>query len=369
MPRGSLLASANENRFVLRAELSRDGEATVSYAFDVTSRSAYIATEWHGRQGDQLQLRLSFPRLLEPVELAARVEELCAPSGPGAPAAMRVSFEPDPRLDALVARASAASEAALRACRILLVEDNGFIRDVFDYGLRAFCAARGDYTVDHAESVDDAWQRLTSTSYDLAIVDYYLPIALGAELIERARKDQRFANLPIVAVSVGGRDARDASIAAGADLFLDKPLAFRDLFNTLRVLSHSAAADSSSTKKRILVFDDSPLVLEVTRAALESAGFTVAVAEDLATFEQYRDTLDPDLILIDVQMPEAFGDDVVLTLREGHGVRIPILLVSSLEEHELATRAERSRAAGYIPKNAGMTELVRRCKQVLEVAQ
>lgn len=368
MPR-SLLASATDNRFVLRAELSRDGDTAISYAFDITPHSAFVATDWHGSQGDAIALRLSFPRLLEPVELVARIEELCAPSGPGAPGGMRVSFEPNERLDSLLARATDASQAALRACRILLVEDNGFIRDVFDYGLRAFCAARGDYTVDHAESVDDAWQRLTSTSYDLAIVDYYLPIALGAELIERARKDQRFANLPIVAVSVGGRDARDASIAAGADLFLDKPLAFRDLFNTLRVLSHSAAADSSSTKKRILVFDDSPLVLEVTRAALESAGFTVAVAEDLATFEQYRDTLDPDLILIDVQMPEAFGDDVVLTLREGHGVRIPILLVSSLEEHELATRAERSRAAGYIPKNAGMTELVRRCKQVLEVAQ
>jgi DNA-binding response OmpR family regulator len=354
---------------VLRAERSRVGETAISYAYDITPHSVFVATEWDASPGDTIGLRLSFPRLLEPVQIVARVEELCAPSGPGAPGGIRMSFAPNERLDALLARAREASQAALRACRILLVEDNGFIRDVFDYGLRAFCAARGDYTVDHAESVDDAWQRLTSTSYDLAIVDYYLPIALGAELIERARADQRFEKLPIVAVSVGGRDARDASIAAGADLFLDKPLAFRDLFNTLRVLSHSAASDASSPKKRILVFDDSPMVLEITRAALESAGFTVAVAEDLATFEQYRDTLDPDLILIDVQMPEAFGDDVVLTLREGHGVRIPILLVSSLEEHELATRAERSRAAGYVPKNAGMSELVRRCKQVLEVAQ
>jgi DNA-binding response OmpR family regulator len=110
------------------------------------------------------------------------------------------------------------------------------------------------------------------------------------------------------------------------------------------------------------------MVLEVTRAALEAAGFSVAIAMDLATFEEHRGALDPDLILIDVQMPEAFGDDVVLTLREGHGVRIPILLVSSLDEHELATRAERSRAAGYIQKTAGMVELVRRCKQLLEAA-
>lgn len=367
MPSGTLRASAEENRFVLRAELGSGSETIVSYAFDVTPQSAFVATDWTGNAGDKVTLRLSFPRLLEPIELAAHIDEQHDPSGPGAPAGLRLAFERDARLEALLARASDASGAALRHCRILFVEDNGFIRDVFDYGLRVFFAARGAYTVDHAESVDDAWQRLESAAYDVAIVDYYLPALTGAELIERMRADQRLADLPIVAVSVGGRDAREASLAAGADLFLDKPLVFRDLFNTLRILNQATAGGVAPTKKRILVFDDSPMVLELTRAALESAGFTVAVAEDLATFEQHRGELDPDLILIDVQMPEAFGDDVVLTLREGHGVRIPILLVSSLEEQELATRAERSRAAGYIQKNAGMVELVRRCKQALEV--
>jgi CheY-like chemotaxis protein len=368
MTRVSLRANADEDRFVLRAELRGDGETVISYAFDVTPTSAFVATEWNGRTGDPIALRLSFPRLLEPVELAAVVAEQCDPSGPGAPAGLRLSFEPDDRLSALLARAADESNPTSGACRILFVEDNHFIRDVFDYGLRVFFEARAGYTVHHAESVDDAWQQLLSSAYDVAIVDYYLAAGTGAALIERVRADQRIASLPIVAVSVGGRDARDASLAAGADLFLDKPLAFRDLFNTLRILNLSPVSAPTPAKKRILVFDDSPMVLEVTRAALESAGFTVAVAENLTTFEQYRGELDPDLILIDVQMPEAFGDDVVLTLREGHGVRIPILLVSSLEEQELATRAERSRAAGYIRKNAGMIELVRRCKQALEVA-
>ena len=366
MSRGPLRASAEENRFILRAELRRGDESAVSYAFDVTPESAFVATDVPCNPGDQVTLRLSFPRLLAPLELAGTGPELCVPWGRGAPAGVRVSFPQQERLTTLLDRASDGSHAAVGAYRILFVEDNDFIRDVFDYGLRVFFAARGGYHVDHAESVDDAWRHLAKTPYDLAIVDYYLPTDTGADLIERMRADTRLATLPIVAVSVGGRDAREASLAAGADLFLDKPLVFRDLFNTLRILNQGRDASAAPAKKRILVFDDSPMVLELTRAALESAGFTVAIAEDLATFEQHRGSLDPDLILIDVQMPEAFGDDVVLTLREGHGVRIPILLVSSLEEHELATRAERSRAAGYIQKNAGMTELVRRCKQALE---
>src|SRR5690606_27482249 len=143
--------------------------------------------------------------------------------------------------------------------RILLVEDNGFIRDVFEYGLRVFFQARGAYTVAHADTVEVAWQRLAETSYDIAIVDYYLPAETGAALIERMRRDARLADVPIVAVSVGGRDAREASLAAGADLFLDKPLVFRDLFNTLRVLALPEAPDPGG-KKTILVFDDSPMV-------------------------------------------------------------------------------------------------------------
>jgi DNA-binding response OmpR family regulator len=348
--------------FILRAELVASGEAILSYAFDLTPSSAFVATELTAATGSEVTLRLSFPRLLEPVELHARVEAICDPSGPGAPAGLRLSFPENRRLTELLERANDVGQPD--HFRILLVEDNGFIRDVFDYGLRVFLAARGVYTVDHAESVDQAWQRLSDTTYDVAIVDYYLPTENGDELIKRVRATSQLAKLPIVAVSVGGRDAQDASLAAGADLFLDKPLVFGDLFNTLRVLGQQRG---TGDKKRILVFDDSPMVLELTRAALEREGFTVEVAEDLATFERQRGALDPDLILVDVQMPEAFGDDVVLALREGHGVRIPILLVSSLDETELAVRAQRSRAAGYIQKAAGMTELVRRCKEALEV--
>ena len=125
-------------------------------------------------------------------------------------------------------------------------------------------------------------------------------------------------------------------MGAGADLFLDKPLALRDLANTLRVVMQRRAPHATKT---ILVLDDSPVSLGLMRAALESEGYRVEVAADLSAFERHRASLAPDLILLDVQMPEVFGDDVAVTLREWHEVRVPILLVSSLDENELAERA------------------------------
>ncbi len=117
--------------------------------------------------------------------------------------------------------------------------------------------------------------------------------------------------------------------------------------------------------KRILVLDDSTIMLEVTQMALEEEGFDVATAKDLNDFELRRAERAPDLILVDVQMPEAFGDDVATTLRGARGVRTPIFLVSALENSELARRAAEAEVDGWISKNAGVDELVRRVRQIL----
>ena len=51
------------------------------------------------------------------------------------------------------------------------------------------------------------------------------------------RHDATLHAVPVVAISVGGAAARDASLEAGADLFLDKPIVLRDLFTTLARLT------------------------------------------------------------------------------------------------------------------------------------
>jgi two-component system OmpR family response regulator len=117
--------------------------------------------------------------------------------------------------------------------------------------------------------------------------------------------------------------------------------------------------------KKVLVFDDSPFVLALTQVALEREGFQVVTAADLAAFEVARAELGPDLILVDVQMPEAFGDDVASTLRGMRGVRVPILLVSNLEEGELQKRAAEAEVDGWVSKRLGLPELVRRVKEIL----
>ena len=120
--------------------------------------------------------------------------------------------------------------------------------------------------------------------------------------------------------------------------------------------------------KRVLVIDDSPFILEATKAALTDVGFEVEVAKDLREFEAHCNT-EHDLILIDVQMPEAFGDDLAMLLRVGRKMKTPIFLLSSLPEDELLRRAKEAEVDGYISKRAGMDAMVKRVQEILGVSE
>lgn len=366
------MRDADAVRFMLRAEIRCSGQTVISSGFELTEHTIFVVMESRTPIDTAVSLRLSFPTLVEPVELTARVVENRAAGAPGEPGGVVLAFEDGSRQVAAelawqVRRLCANASAKLpeTVYRVLLVEDSRLIRDMFAFGMARSFQPPGAVTIDHAEDAERAWSKLRDTHYDFIIVDYFLPAEDGASLIARLRQDERLARVPIVAISVGGPSARDATISAGADLFLDKPLALRDLLHTMRILARRESSPGDNRRRAVLVLDDSPLILAVTRFALEAAGFQVSVAEDLATFERLRTAISPDLILIDVQMPEAFGDDVASTLRGLHGVRVPILLVSSLEDTELARRTRAAEATGYVRKDAGMTALVDRCKELL----
>lgn len=120
-----------------------------------------------------------------------------------------------------------------------------------------------------------------------------------------------------------------------------------------------------SRRKSILVLDDSEIVLEVLRGHLEAAGFEVLCARNLDEFEQGRLGAGTDLILLDVQMPELFGDDVAMVLRRSCGVHCPIYLLSSMDEPELARRAAAAGVDGFVCKKDGMQAVVHRIRQIL----
>jgi DNA-binding response OmpR family regulator len=116
--------------------------------------------------------------------------------------------------------------------------------------------------------------------------------------------------------------------------------------------------------KRILLVDDSPIILRAATHALTEAGYDVTTRasfdELLAMgFDNY------DLILMDIQMPELFGDDVAAVLRNERGVMTPIYLFSSIDQEDLALRAQTARVDGWISKAHGIEGMVERIREIL----
>jgi DNA-binding response OmpR family regulator len=116
--------------------------------------------------------------------------------------------------------------------------------------------------------------------------------------------------------------------------------------------------------KRILLIDDSPIIQAAATHALIQAGYEVATR---STFDELMSQpIDGfDLILMDVQMPELYGDDVAMVLRHERGVTTPIYLFSTLDSAELAERSASAQVDGYISKGLGMEHVVERVREIL----
>ncbi|MBL8917641.1 MAG: response regulator [Myxococcaceae bacterium] len=116
---------------------------------------------------------------------------------------------------------------------------------------------------------------------------------------------------------------------------------------------------------RVLVIDDSPMTVQLITEALIAAGFGVDSASDLASLDARLAGNTYDLVLVDVNMPEMYGDDVVEFLRSQRKLTARLLLYSDLPEAELEQKAQASGADGFVAKSQGLEAAVATIRDAL----
>ena len=116
--------------------------------------------------------------------------------------------------------------------------------------------------------------------------------------------------------------------------------------------------------KRILIIDDSPIILAAAKHVLVQAGYDVETRSTVTELGE-KGASGFDLILMDVQMPELFGDDIAAVLRHERSIQTPIYLFSTLPVAELKRRAADARIDGYISKESGMKNLIGEVAKIL----
>ncbi len=109
----------------------------------------------------------------------------------------------------------------------------------------------------------------------------------------------------------------------------------------------------------VLVVDDDPMMRFLVRETLEPRNFRIAEATDGAEGLALAESLRPDLILMDVQMPGLDGYTACSRLRATrHGQHIPILMMTALDDVQSILHAYQVGATDFIPKplNFGLLE-------------
>jgi CheY-like chemotaxis protein len=247
------MVGRNRRRVFLRAELESEGREAIGHTREISEAGVVVRAEPALPVGARARVRLSLPRHVAPLCFDGTVIEIGGSGQPGDPPTMTLHFDVPSEearrgllavLDRIDADDAGEGNGKRTRYRILIVDDNPMIRDLFSYGVRKYFR-RSQQAVEVDVSADglSAWNLLAAGGYDVAVIDFYLPVLDGARLCERLRGDAGLAEIVVVGISAGGHEAREAMLAAGADLFLHKPVVLRDLFTTLERLTEGGIHD------------------------------------------------------------------------------------------------------------------------------
>jgi excisionase family DNA binding protein len=128
----------------------------------------------------------------------------------------------------------------------------------------------------------------------------------------------------------------------------------------------SGATTASAEKPLVLVVDDDEQLREFVRVNLEMDGYVVREAgsadEGLAALENEA----PDLVLLDVMMPQVDGFEMLRRMQERHGLgSVPVIMFSGKVDEETSSRATREGAQAFIGKPFDPQALIESTKQLL----
>jgi uncharacterized protein (TIGR02266 family) len=208
------------------------------YAVNISRGGAMIRVGPEVVVGDRVDLALTFPGLLAPIRVHGVVRWVEAGPDGDQHAGVELEGQGPVPLEATIQRIRALDPALVTPIvRVAVVEDNAHVAKLLTDGLDAYrkrSNAPLAFVTQYAANGKDALAMLKERPCDVLLVDMYLPILDGEGLIRTLRADEKTRQLPIVALSAGGREARDTAVAAGADFFLDKPVRLSEVLGVLQ---------------------------------------------------------------------------------------------------------------------------------------
>jgi PAS domain S-box-containing protein len=181
------------------------------------------------------------------------------------------------------------------------------------------------FSVVHAASAEAGLVLAIQQPLSLITLDIMLPNMDGWEFLRRLKRVPELRAIPVVIISITAD--RQKGIALGAAAVMQKPLSRRELYESLVELGLVPLGRSQSLK--VLVVDDDPEAVELIALRMPDVVKTVLRAhsgrEAISAAQQEL----PDLIVLDLLMPDVSGFDVLASLKGNpRTAAIPVLVVT-----------------------------------------
>jgi len=120
---------------------------------------------------------------------------------------------------------------------------------------------------------------------------------------------------------------------------------------------------------KILVVDDESDIRETLREVLGDEGYEVEVAANAAEARAARAREEPDLVLLDIWMPDTDGISLLREWSEAHQLRFPVVMLSGHGTVETAVEATRLGAFDFVEKPLSLAKLLRTVEKALEASR
>jgi len=244
---------------------------------------------------------------------------------------------------------------------VLIIEDDVaaaelLTRQLQAAGFRTHVARTGPEAIAKARSLHPA----------VITLDILLPELDGWEVITLLKREEATSSIPVVVVSVV--DNPELGKALGALDYFVKPVDGKLLVDRLRQLKLKPAVEGAATS--VMVVDDEPANRNWLMRILEPAGFEVIEASGGREAIELAKARPPDLVLLDLMMPEVTGFDVVEALRaDPKTSQTPIMILTARH----LTEADKRHLNGHVSTilsrgSVGAADLLGLLKQVVDKA-
>lgn len=237
--------------------------------------------------------------------------------------------------------------------KVLIVEDDAVLGDVLLQKLQG-AGFESKLCQDGAEG----WRQIGEWSPDLVVLDLFLPLLNGFDILEQKTKDPRITGIPVVVLTNSLHPASETQIERlGAVDFMVKSdvtteAILERIKKTLNASSTSATASSQNSlsgKKILLVEDDSFLAsILMSRLGHKKVLASYAKSGEEALLELKRQI--PDAVLLDILLPGINGFEVLQSIRNNPETKsLPVIVISNFSQAQDIEKVK-ALGAGYLVK-------------------